>query len=190
MTCQKQRTSLKKLKHLLTNKWTLCDYDILTAGEKCCSERYIIFFYESHSSLCHIIRWCNEITDSMWLSDYCHSRDSSVLQLQIQVSQVGVSLTQVMCTYRFVTDGAEGLQVVQRTLSSSTVHGPDVVHLPEGSFHRSADHLIQLKKRSRRSKKIKNTTRFKRKETKLYIYIYILKSPGCYKYFLISFISL
>jgi len=53
------------------------------------------------------------------------------------------------CAYGFVAHGAERLQVVQRALSSSAVHRPDVVHLPEVAFHRSADHLVELWEESR-----------------------------------------
>lgn len=52
-----------------------------------------------------------------------------------------------VCTYRFVADRAERLQVIQGALSSSAVHRPDVVNLPEIPLHRSADHLVQLKTR-------------------------------------------
>ncbi|TNN40201.1 hypothetical protein EYF80_049639 [Liparis tanakae] len=41
-------------------------------------------------------------------------------------------------------EAADEAQVVQRALSSSAVHRPDVVHLPEVAFHRSADHLVEL----------------------------------------------
>lgn len=43
-----------------------------------------------------------------------------------------------------MADGAERLQVVQKALSSSTVHRLDVVHLPEVALYRVTDHLVQL----------------------------------------------
>lgn len=46
--------------------------------------------------------------------------------------------------YRAVADGAKRLQVVQKALSSSTVHWLDVVHLPEVAFYWVTDHLVQL----------------------------------------------
>lgn len=49
-----------------------------------------------------------------------------------------------MCTYGFVADSAECLQVVQRALASSAVDRTDVVNLPEIPFNRSSDHLVQL----------------------------------------------
>lgn len=39
---------------------------------------------------------------------------------------------------------AQGLQVLQGALSSSTVHGLDVIHLPELPLCRAPDHLVQL----------------------------------------------
>lgn len=39
---------------------------------------------------------------------------------------------------------AQSLKVLQGALSSSAVHGLDVVHLPELPCHRAPDHLIQL----------------------------------------------
>lgn len=39
---------------------------------------------------------------------------------------------------------AQGLQVLQGALSSSTVHGLDVIHLPELPLRRAPDHLVQL----------------------------------------------
>lgn len=44
-----------------------------------------------------------------------------------------------------MADGAKCLQVIQRALSSSTVDWLDVVDLPEITFNRSSDHLVQLK---------------------------------------------
>jgi len=46
--------------------------------------------------------------------------------------------------YRSVAHCAEGLQVVKGTLPPAAVDGPDVVHLPEVSLHRGADHHVQL----------------------------------------------
>lgn len=49
-----------------------------------------------------------------------------------------------VCTYGFVADCAECLQVVQRALASSAVHWTDMVDLPEIPFDRSSYHLVQL----------------------------------------------
>lgn len=46
-----------------------------------------------------------------------------------------------------MADGAKGLQVIQRALSSPTVNRLDVVDLPEIAFNGSPDHLVQLQKK-------------------------------------------
>ncbi len=46
--------------------------------------------------------------------------------------------------YHPMADGTKGLKVLEGTLSSSSVHGVNVVHLPEMSFNRTLNHFIQL----------------------------------------------
>ena len=54
-------------------------------------------------------------------------------------SDVSASITDLS-----VADCAEGLQVVQGALPSSTRYGLDVVHLPEMPFPWASYHLIKL----------------------------------------------